>query len=453
MAAFRWVICVWMTISAWQVAWVRQAIAVDPVEVDKPLFDKPLFRDFMGVNGHTVNFKPELYERVCRLVRDYHPLEWDTGPDSDYRLDFPFARNRVSWEQIYGSWKKEGFVTDACIMFETLAPEAWRDMPRDAERYGRKFAESFGPSTALPVVDSVEIGNEPGKYSDEAYRRIFESMAKGIRAGDPKLTIATCNVNVGKSGDYHKSVECIKGLEDLYDVLNVHSYAMLEQWPTWKRSFPEDEKLPSFMKDIDDLIAWRNQHAPGKEIWLTEFGWDSSTKQPSPDGDFARWQGNTDLEQAQWLVRSFFLFATRDVKRAYIYFFNDDDSPQLHAASGLTRGFVPKPSFFAVEHLYRSLGDYRLGRVVEQVAGEVCVYEFIHVDERDKVVWVAWSPTGSGRQGTVRIPDAGYQLLRAERMATTDQGPETVDIQISGGDFVIPLEESPAFLFMTKKSS
>ncbi len=35
---------------------------------------KPLFKDFMGVNGHTVQFKPELYKSVCRLVRDYHRL-------------------------------------------------------------------------------------------------------------------------------------------------------------------------------------------------------------------------------------------------------------------------------------------------------------------------------------------------------------------------------------------
>ncbi len=35
------------------------------------------------------------------------------------------------------------------------------------------------------------------------------------------------------------------------------------------------------------------------------------------------WQGVTDLQQAQYLVRSFLAFAGRDVQRAYIYFYDD----------------------------------------------------------------------------------------------------------------------------------
>ncbi len=83
----------------------------------------------------------------------------------------------------------------------------------DAHRYGRLFAEHFGPSSELSNVQSVEIGNEPGKYSDEKYRQVFENMAKGLREGDPNLKIATCNVNAKPSGDYHKSVECVAGLK------------------------------------------------------------------------------------------------------------------------------------------------------------------------------------------------------------------------------------------------
>lgn len=49
---------------------------------------KPLFRDFMGLNGHTVLFRPELYKPICRLVRDYHSLEWDVGMDTHYAPRF-----------------------------------------------------------------------------------------------------------------------------------------------------------------------------------------------------------------------------------------------------------------------------------------------------------------------------------------------------------------------------
>src|SRR5436190_20450255 len=126
--------------------------------------------EFIGVNGHTVQFKPELYSKVCRKVRDYHPIEWDLGKDSDFALRFPEARNRVNWDHVYGSWQKAGFETDVCLMFNNTPPASWKDIAADARNYGRAFAKAFGPSSPKKLVTSLEIGNEPGNYSDEQYR-------------------------------------------------------------------------------------------------------------------------------------------------------------------------------------------------------------------------------------------------------------------------------------------
>ncbi len=426
-------------------------IAYDASAADPAGKTKPLFRDFMGINGHTVNFRPELYGKVCRLVRDYHPMDWDTGANTDYPLDFPFARNRVNWEHVYGAWKKHGFVTDACVMLETHPPDAWKDLPRDSFEYGKRFAESFGPSSNLAVVESVEIGNEPGKYTDEDYRRVFQNMARGIRVGDSRIKIATCNVNVGKSGDYHKSVECVQGLEDLYDVLNIHSYAMLEEWPTWKRSYPEDKNLPKFMRDIDELIRWRDQHAASKEVWVTEFGWDASTKSPLPSGDFAKWQGNSEIEQAQWLVRTYLLLATRDVQRAYLYFFNDDDTPQLHGSSGITRNYEPKPSFYAIAHLYRTLGDFRFARVVDQLNQNASVYEFEHESDPTKVVWVAWLTTGGDEVSIVNLPAKEIEFESVERMPLDDTAPTRIDVKIVNDSLRISVGATPIYCVIQRK--
>src|SRR5258708_12728588 len=70
---------------------------------------KPLFRDFMGLNVHTVLFKPELYKPVCRLVRDYHGFDWDVGSDTDYAPRFPLSRNKVNWQELYADWKKAAY--------------------------------------------------------------------------------------------------------------------------------------------------------------------------------------------------------------------------------------------------------------------------------------------------------------------------------------------------------
>ncbi len=193
---------------------------------------------FVGINGHTVQFKPELYQPVARLVRDYHPIAWDLGRPPRNPAPFPLAKNKVDWSEIYGAWKTNGWTTDACLMFAPIAAGDWEDLEKDSREYGRAFAAEFGPSGERKLVESVEIGNEPGQWSDEDYSRVFKALATGVRDGDPAMTIATCNVTTGEGGDYEKSVTCIENVPELVDVLSTHTYAALEGWPTWKRSFP-----------------------------------------------------------------------------------------------------------------------------------------------------------------------------------------------------------------------
>ena len=103
----------------------RDAVAVK----QKP---KPLFRDFMGLNVHTVQFKTDLYAPVCRRLRDYHPLGWDIiGDDPGHLTKFPMAANGVDWGMLYGSWVKAGFDVDACVMFDQVPPGRWKEPARE----------------------------------------------------------------------------------------------------------------------------------------------------------------------------------------------------------------------------------------------------------------------------------------------------------------------------------
>jgi serine/threonine-protein kinase ATR len=411
---------------------------------------KPLLRDFIGLNVHTVLFKPELYRPVCRLVRDYHGFDWDVGEDTSYVPRFPLSRNQVDWEQLYGGWNKQGYVIDVSLMFGQTPPDKWKDMPRDAHAYGLAFAKFFGPSGKKPLVESIEIGNEPGHYPDPSYRTLFENMARGLREGDPKLKVVTCSATPGVSGKYEKSLSTVKGLEQLYDVINLHTYAFVEQYPTWRRSYPEDPTIP-YLKPIQETVAWRDANAKGKELWITEFGWDSTTKPNMPTGDFSKWVGSTDTQQAQYLVRSFLVFSALDVDRAYVFFFNDSDEPQLHGASGLTRNYVPKPAFHAVAHLSKTLGDYRFAKVVTQEPGALYLYEYQHGSEEGRRVWVAWSPTGSNRATEALLPNPRAKVDRAERMPLAAGDPQPVSHTVrDGGKLAVPLDEAPLYLWLRK---
>jgi hypothetical protein len=409
---------------------------------------KPLMKDFIGINGHTVQFKPELYHPVCTVVRDYHPVEWDLGKDTNVPTTFPLARNRVDWSQVYGSWKKAGYFVDASLMFESIKQSDWKDVPRDAKAYGLAFAKAFGPSSTK-LVDSAEIGNEPGKWNDADYRTMFEAMATGLRAGDPKLTIVTCAADAEKSGDYMKAMSCVQGLEHLYDVINVHSYAQTENWPTWRRSFPEDPKLLDYTTRIDKLIAWRDANAKGKPIWVTEFGYDASTKPAPKTGDFKGWVDVTDDQQGQWLVRSFLVFARMSVDKAYIYFFNDEDEPGFHASSGITRHWQPKPAYHAIAHMNKSIGEYRFAKTVTNKAGELQVDEYVHGSDAKQHVWVAWLASGADKSQEVTLTKVPGKVTKAERMplAAGDDAAKAT-FTAKGSDVTLTVGESPTYLWI-----
>jgi hypothetical protein len=121
---------------------------------------KPRFADFMGINGH-YHFRPELYRPVATQVRNYHPMTWDLPGNTAEPTVFPRTRQRVDgelveWDKVYGTWKAAGFRIDASIQFEFIRPDAWTDLPRDAETYGRAFAQALGPSSRLALVEAAE---------------------------------------------------------------------------------------------------------------------------------------------------------------------------------------------------------------------------------------------------------------------------------------------------------
>jgi hypothetical protein len=229
-------------------------------------------------------------------------------------------------------------------------------------------------------------------------------------------------------------------LENLYDILNVHTYPELEGWPTWRRSFPEDPRLKSFVADVTNLCRWRDEHAHGKQVWITEFGYDSTTKKPDAKTEFKQWLGVTDKQQAQWIVRSWLLFASLPVDRAYVYFFNDSDQPQVHGSSGLTRNFVPKPSFYAASHLQKTLGEYRFNR--KFTVGDATVAEFIDGPYDGTKVWAIWLASGDGRTATIELPTFDGKIEKAERMPLTAD--ENVRVEIEGTSILVG--ESPVYV-------
>jgi hypothetical protein len=436
---------------------------------------KPPLRDFLGLNGH-FTFKPELYRQVCRLARNYHNLSWDVKAIGE-PITLPRCVNGVDWTRdVYGRWAAAGIETDLCIMLNGFGPELadyrqrWADHEPWAFAYGKALAEAFGPSHAK-LATSFEIGNEPGTGFDaDTYRLVFKAMAEGIRAGDAKAVILTAAAKPDARDAYAIDLSrhfAEPELLPLYDAINVHTYAVIPRKdPTecpWTRGFPESAEV-DYLQGVDATIAWRDRNAPGKRVWVTEFGYDACTPEAmARRKDWAAkldWQGVPDLQQAQYLVRSILLLAERDVERAYIYFYDDDDSPSVHGCSGLTRGFKPKPAFWAVKQLSETLGGYRFSRTVTARAGELRVDELAAVDDPTRLAWVAWSPTGMRtdrkaafvpREAEVTLDHLPGRVEHVIGMATADVAPAATTWTPAGdGTFRLTVGESPTYVLMRR---
>lgn len=419
----------------------RLALCLPSLAFAAPTPPPVQLKDFLGLCGHTVQFKPERYTEVVSVVRDYHPVEWDLAADTATPAPLPFAKNKVNWDYIYGGWKKAGMRVHASLMIDSIPAAKWKNLEADSRAYGKAFAQMAGPS-GRGWLEAVEIGNEPGNYSDADYARAYDAMSNGIREGDPKLKIATCNVTAGKPSNYDKPIELFRPFLDRVDIFTVHTYAQTDGWPTWHRTFPEDPATP-YLRDVRAVVAWRDTHAKGKPVWVTEFGWDAATSLAGRKGDFAKWEGNvTDSAQASYLVRSIPLFLNEGVERAHIYFFDDNDAPQMHAAAGITRHGKPKPSWFALRQLQQLLGDARLERLDRDG-----LFHSARWRKPDGSVWLMLWTAEADRDATtprtLRVTPNGDAIP----MTLTDSSPAPLRPAPAGpGQWSLPIGPRPVFI-------
>ena len=133
------------------------------------------------------------------------------------------------------------------------------------------------------------------------------------------------------------------------------------------------------------------------------------------------------------------------VERAYIFFFNDDDQPSVHASAGITRRFQPKPSYYALTHLQRVLGEYRFQNIMTNEPGRLRVQEYRNDSKR--IIWAVWSPTGDGRAFTTLLDNIPGQLVNAQRMPlTANPSAPPAAPQAGARQVKVQVDESPLYL-------
>jgi hypothetical protein len=196
------------------------------------------------------------------------------------------------------------------------------------------------------------------------YGELVAAASAAIRAADPQAVIMH---NIG-GAPWVYSLR--KSSQDyaLVDGIDIHAYP--KRFPpetcTWGGPDVEKRDGVSIADDEHSLVSLlkaQSQMAPQQYLGHTmqclvgEYGY--STYTPLKAGYFG---GYTPQAQAEYLVRAVALSLTCGIKALCIYDFVDDGNKPNDAECNFglvfdqTRGYQPKPAFFALQRLARQLG-------------------------------------------------------------------------------------------------
>lgn len=186
------------------------------------------------------------------------------------------------------------------------------------------------------------------------------------------------------------------------DVINVHHYCNTrnEQHPDGEAHgiSPEEDNLK---EKLARLVQWRNENLPDKEIWLSEFGWDTDENTYiSAAVGHKLYPDKITMEeiQAQWLVREFLIGAAAGLDRMMMFLANDLKN-YPHGVYGKC-GFITvdeeyKPSWYYVKTLKYALTGMLFDKEINSGNENVWIYQFRN-PENGRGANVLWCPTTDG---------------------------------------------------------
>lgn len=415
----------------------------------------PLMQNFLGVNG----FVDDPIEKLSCVgnLREYHNWGWDEGNTDTTYPGYP--NNLYAWNPSWVSGPGWGFYFD--VFYDQLKassisvspdlqgaapyitgfndsltqhkPLSAGELATDPASYTEhadymfQFAARYGQNSVNPallklkpdqqslsglsLVRYLENWNEPDKwwFTRGGYFRPDEFAAmcsadydghnnslgegKGMKNADPSIKM----VMAGLASLNLEYVRCMKLWSDFNrngfpaDVLNFHHYSENGSHGI----SPEEDGLKEKLKQ---LVAYRDKYLPGKEIWLSEFGYDT---QPESEQAAVAIDTNDIYEvQAQWILRSYLAASSAGIDKAFMYMLRDANAlnPNKYNSSGLTNekwnGHQPKKSWFYVNTMTYQLNDLKFVMEVSSGNDAVNINKYASATG-DTVVYVVWCGTSN----------------------------------------------------------
>jgi hypothetical protein len=252
------------------------------------------------------------------------------------------------------------------------------------------------------------------------------------------------------------------------DVINIHLYwnntdSIPWPWTGAAGVCPENGLFERGNNDIAEIKAWRDSYAPGMEIWLTEFGWDTYTA----GGDNHSYQFAPELQQANYILRSFALLKYLGLGKAFVYFDQDPNSASAvqYSSCGLVKdlnnGFSRKTSYYYMSTMRNMIGDYSFVGADKHAVGTPQLYLYRFARSATDNVLMAWCRqagqrvdngaaiqncmiTVSGMETCTQVtPQPGLLSGQSTTLTVANQGSATASVTVPH------VGETPLFLKIT----
>ena len=468
------------------------------------------FQEFLGVN--ILVGDPIEYLGFTPWVREYHNWNWDEGNENygQEAYDYDgFPNNKPKWNPSYaggGGWHFDRFYTQLqsrnieivpCIQGnvawisgkemkpisadeEAIQPISYQEhaahLFQYAARYGSstipaqqlKTHEQERPKSGLDLVKYIENWNEPDGWwkKREEFFSPFEFAAMlsadydghmgtidpttGIKSADPSLNVVMgglsyLNINYLKAIKLWSDVHREGSLP--FDVVNLHHYSLTSRNPKEREALsPEEDGLK---EKLTSMVDYAKRDMPGKEVWLTEFGYDTNPRSPQGVDKIGRF--SSEEVQALWLARSILEISTTGVDRAAMYMLRDVavDRGRLYQSSGLLRKvngeWKPKASWYYMSTLSSVMKDFYFSQ--DRSRNGVKIYDYVSGDAK-KTITVIWSPTSSDKRiKGYKLPvNTRERVVNITRFSSTEPNGTKKALSVKGGEVILEVNESPTFV-------
>lgn len=320
--------------------------------------------------------------------------------------------------------------------------EDWNEQDRTWEGKNAEFtAEEYA---AMASADYDGHGNTMNLYNKRYGIKNADSAAKLVMGG---LAIFDIGYIKRMKSWFERNR---KDKKFAADVLNFHVYTFPDGSQFGDSGPALSPEAGRLKEQLVPIIKYRNDHLPGKEVWVSEFGWDTHPESRLSVPEI----GSMDRQEVQgiWLVRAYMALAAAGVDRAQMYMLRDVDSndKMQFASCGLVGpkgNFAPKKSWFYVATLKNLLTNMRFAGEVQSSDPKVLIYKFKDI-KTSRGVYAIWAKTSTGyetRGFPVKLSTQSSSAQIVSLLAGSTTG-EWQHLKINEGKVLVNVSERPVFV-------